>query len=123
MCTQKPRGRSGAIWRNNWYRRRILNQLNGGVSRHQLARTGVDGKRGELRHRYREGEENQFDTVKLLVNAVILWNAIYMDSALGQRQSGGMDVRDEDAAPFANEHINVLGSYVFVLPEVIARGN
>jgi Tn3 transposase DDE domain len=96
------------------------------VSRRQLARTVVDGKRGELRHHYREGEEDQFGTVKLLVNMVIPWNAIYMDAALGQRQSGGMDVRDEDAAqlsPFANEHINVLRRYVFVLPEVIARRN
>ena len=37
------------------YRRRILNQLNRGEGRHQLARIVFHGKRGELRQRYREG--------------------------------------------------------------------
>ena len=39
------------------YRRRILVQLNRGEGRHQLARTVFHGKRGELRQRYREGQE------------------------------------------------------------------
>jgi TnpA family transposase len=40
------------------YRRRILTQLNRGESRHELARTIFHGKRGELRQRYREGQED-----------------------------------------------------------------
>ena len=39
------------------YRRRILVQLNRGEGRHQLARVVFHGKRGELRQRYREGQE------------------------------------------------------------------
>jgi TnpA family transposase len=41
------------------YRRRILTQLNRGEGRHSLARAIFHGQRGELRQRYREGQEDQ----------------------------------------------------------------
>jgi TnpA family transposase len=107
------------------YRRRILNQLNRGEGRHQLARVIFHGKRGELRQRYREGQEDQLGALGLVVNAVILWNTIYMDAALGQLRAEGLEVRDEDVArlsPLAHEHINMLGRYAFTLPETVARG-
>jgi TnpA family transposase len=34
----------------------------------------------------------------LVVNAVILWNTIYMDAALAELRTEGFDVRDEDVA-------------------------
>jgi hypothetical protein len=34
----------------------------------------------------------------LVVNAIILWNTIYMDAALDQLRAEGFDVRDEDVA-------------------------
>jgi len=107
------------------YRRRILSQLNRGEGRHQLARVVFHGKRGELRQRYREGQEDQLGALGLVVNAIILWNTIYMDAALAQLRAEGFNVRDEDVArlsPLAHEHINMLGRYAFTLPEPIARG-
>jgi TnpA family transposase len=107
------------------YRRRILSQLNRGEGRHQLARVVFHGKRGELRQRYREGQEDQLSALGLVVNAIILWNTIYMDAALAQLRAEGFNVRDEDVArlsPLAHEHINMLGRYAFTLPEPIARG-
>jgi len=107
------------------YRRRILNQLNRGEGRHQLARVVFHGKRGELRQRYREGQEDQLGALGIVVNAIILWNTIYMDAALDQLRAEGFDVRDEDVArlsPLAHEHINMLGRYAFTLPEPVARG-
>jgi TnpA family transposase len=107
------------------YRRRILTQLNRGEGRHQVARVVFHGKRGELRQRYREGQEDQLDALGLGVNAIILWNTIYMDAALDQLRSESFDVRDEDVArlsPLGHEHINLLGRYVFTLPEPVARG-
>jgi TnpA family transposase len=107
------------------YRRRILNQLNRGEGRHQLARTVFHGKRGELRQRYREGQEDQLGALGLAVNAIILWNTIYMDAALDQLRTEGFPVRDEDVArlsPLGHEHINMLGRYAFILPEPVARG-
>jgi TnpA family transposase len=41
------------------YRRRILVQLKRGEGRHRLARAVFHDQRGELRQRYREGQEDQ----------------------------------------------------------------
>src|SRR5207302_860176 len=83
---------------NEAYRRRILNQLNRGEGRHQLARVVFHGKRGELRQRYREGQEDQLGALGLVVNVIILWNTIYMDAALDQLRGEGHNLRDEDVA-------------------------
>ena len=107
------------------YRRRILTQLNRGEGRHELARIIFHGKRGELRQRYREGQEDQLGALGLVVNAVILWNTTYMDAAIDELKVEGFDVRDEDIArlsPLSHGHLNVLGRYAFTLPELIARG-
>jgi hypothetical protein len=47
------------------YRRRILVQINSGEGRHQLARIVFHGKRGEVRQRYREGQEDRLAKVEL----------------------------------------------------------
>ncbi|HEY5305717.1 MAG TPA: Tn3 family transposase [Pseudolabrys sp.] len=107
------------------YRRRILTQLNRGEGRHELARIIFHGKRGELRQRYREGQEDQLGALGLVVNAVILWNTIYMDAALAELRAEGFVVREEDVArlsPLSHGHLNVLGRYAFTLPELVARG-
>ena len=46
-------------------RRRILNQLNKSENRHKLARAVFHGKQGELRQRYREGQEDQLSSLQL----------------------------------------------------------
>jgi TnpA family transposase len=53
-------------------RRRILNQLNKGEDRHKLARAVFHGKQGELRQRYREGQENQLGALGLCLSKRIL---------------------------------------------------
>ena len=100
-------------------------QLNRGEGRHQLARAVFHGKRGELRQRYREGQEDQLGALGLVVNVIVLWNTIYMDAALDQLRAEGFDVRPEDVArlsPLGFEHINMLGRYAFTLPDAVARG-
>jgi TnpA family transposase len=107
------------------YRRRILVQLNRGEARHRLARAVFHGQRGELRQRYREGQEDQLGALGLVVNAIILWNTRYMERALRQLQGYGLDVRPEDIArlsPLGFQHVNMLGRYSFNLPESLARG-
>ena len=69
------------------YRRRILIQLNRGEGRHQLARVIFHGKRGELRQRYREGQEDQLGALGLVVNLVVLWNTSTLRSAASSRLS------------------------------------
>lgn len=107
------------------YRRRILVQLNRGEGRHQLARTVFHGKRGELRQRYREGQEDQLGALGIVVNLVVLWNTIYMDAALDRLRAEGHEVLPADVArlsPLGFKHINMLGRYAFTLPDTVARG-
>ena len=107
------------------YRRRILVQLNRGEGRHMLSRAVFHGKRGELRQRYRQGQEDQLSALGLIVNVIVLWNTVYTDAALRQVRKERFEVRDEDVArlsPLGHEHINMLGRYTFSLPDRIARG-
>jgi TnpA family transposase len=107
------------------YRRRILTQLNRGESRHAVARAICHGQRGEIRKRYREGQEDQLGALGLVTNAVVLWNTIYMQKALDHMRQQSMEIRDEDEArlsPLVRGHINVLGHYSFVLDEQIIKG-
>lgn len=107
------------------YRRRILIQLNRGEGRHAVARKICHGQRGEIRKRYREGQEDQLNALGLVVNAVILWNTIYTAAALEQLCGEGYPIRPEDVAhlsPLPTHHINVLGRYAFLLAEQVARG-
>jgi TnpA family transposase len=107
------------------YRRRILTQLNRGEGRHRLARKCFHGQRGELRQRYREGQEDQLGALGLVVNALILWNTRYMDAALNRLRAQGMEVKAEDVArlsPLGDNHFNVLGRYHFTISDAILRG-
>lgn len=108
------------------YRRRILNQLNRGEGRHSMARVICHGQRGEIRKRYREGQEDQLGALGLVINAAVLWNTIYMGEALNHlRNSGSVEIREEDEArlsPLVHEHINVLGHYSFTLAESVLKG-
>ena len=107
------------------YRRRILIQLNRGESRHSLARVIFHGQRGELRQKYREGQEDQLGALGLVLNILVVWNTRYMEVALNRLRADGVEVRPEDVArlsPLAHEHINMLGRYHFTLAETIAGG-
>jgi TnpA family transposase len=107
------------------YRRRILTQINRGESRHSLARTVLHGQRGEIRQRYREGQEDQLGALGLVVNVIVLWNTYYMNAAVNKLQSIEQPTHREDIArlsPLGRRHINMLGRYYFSLAEPILKG-
>ena len=107
------------------YRRRILTQLNRGEGRHAVARVICYGQRGEIRKRYREGQEDQLGALGLVTNAVVLWNTMYMQSAL-EHLENSTEINPEDEArlsPLGHAHINVLGHYSFTLEEQVSKGN
>lgn len=107
------------------YRRRILTQLNRGGSRHSLARAVFHGQRGEVRQRYREGQEDQLGALGLIVNVIVLWNTLYMESAIHHLRQQGSDVSLEDMArlsPLGHSNINMLGRYCFELPQAVQLG-
>ncbi len=106
-------------------RRGILVQLNRGEGRHGLSRIVFHGKRGELRQRYREGQEDQLGALGLVVNMIVLWNTLYMQAAIDQLRAEGYPVLDEDIPhlnPHVHDHINMLGRYSFSIPESVSRG-
>lgn len=106
-------------------RRGILTQLNRSEARHSLARAVFHGKRGELRQRYREGQEDQLGSLGLVINMIVLWNTTYIEAALAQLRREGRMVRNEDVArlsPLIHRHIHVLGRYSFLIPESVANG-
>ena len=107
------------------YRRRILTQLNRGEGRNGLGREVYHGQKGELRQRYREGQEDQLGALGLVMNALVLWNTIYMQAALDQMEKEGYDILPEDKArlsPLAHGHFNFLGRYSFRLEGPPAAG-
>ena len=83
------------------------------------------GKRGELRRRYKEGQEDQLGALGLVVNAIVLWNTRYMDAVLSQLQADGDAIADAHArrlSPLVHKHLNFLGRYHFSLPGTSERG-
>ena len=93
--------------------------------RHSVARAVFFGKRGELRQRYKEGQEDQLGALDLVVNAIVLWNTRYMDAVLSKLQADGDAIADADVrrlSPLAHKHLNFLGRYHFSLPGDVRGG-
>lgn len=98
------------------YRRRILTQLNRTEGRHALARDVFHGERGQLRQRYREGQEDQLGALGLVVNAIVLWNTRYIDAAVEELRAENYPINADDLqriSPLGHDHINLLGRYHF----------
>ena len=71
------------------------------------------------------GQEDQLGALGLVVNAIFLWNTLYIEAALKQLQQGGLDVASADVArlsPLVHRHINFQGRYSFALAESVAQG-
>jgi Tn3 transposase DDE domain len=106
-------------------RRRILIQLNKGESRHSLRATYF-GYKGEVRQRYREGQEEQLGALGPVINTMVLWNTLYMNRALEGMRARGMKTLPEDVerlSPLGYDHINLLGRYTFSLSEEIREAS
>jgi hypothetical protein len=90
-----------------------------------VARVICHGQRGEIRKRYREGQEDQLGALGLVINAVVLWNTIYLQAALDHLRTQSLEIREEDESrlsPLVHKHINVLGHYSFTLADQVEKG-
>ncbi len=113
------------LFNDEGQQRRILTQLNRGESRHTLARTVFHGNRGEMRQKYRDGQEDQIGALGLVLNIIVLWNTLYIDQALEYLRKNGHEVKDEDVSrlsPLIIKHINFLGRYFFVMHPSVKNG-
>ncbi len=75
------------------YRREIKGMRNLQEGRHALACTMFHGRKGELRHGYREGMEDRLGAPGLILNTLTLWNTVYLDHAIEQLRADGYPVR------------------------------
>ncbi len=101
------------------YRRLIKAQTNLHEGRHSLARKIFHGHRGELRQRYKEGQEDQIGALGLVLNVVVLFNTRYLQAAVDELTRQGHEFADEDVArlsPFVQAHVNTQGRYSFARP-------
>jgi TnpA family transposase len=107
------------------HRRQTSIGLNRHEGRHRIARVIFHGNQGELRQPYREGQEDQLGALGFALNALVLWNAQYMDDAVAHLRATDHEIADEDLrrlSPLQHEHIKLLGNFPFTLPHELAAG-
>lgn len=70
--------------KDDTYRRQMHKQLTVQESRHKLARDMCHGKKGTIHQAYRDGRGDQWGSLGLVLNAVVLWTTRYIDAAVAQ---------------------------------------
>jgi hypothetical protein len=88
--------------------------------RHGLARDVFHGRRGELRQRYRHGQEEQLGALGLILSTIVLHNTIYIQRALDHLKANSVEIADADIkrlSPLGSDDITLTGRYRIALPE------
>jgi TnpA family transposase len=97
-------------------RRRSHGILNKGESRHALARAVFLHQLGELRNRIAETMAYRASGLNLVVNAIILWNTVYLSRAVRFVADQGVTIPDAlltQVAPLPWSHIALTGDYLW----------
>jgi TnpA family transposase len=97
-------------------RRRAHGNLNKGETRHSLARAVFLHQLGELRDRVAETMAYRACGLNLVVNAIILWNTVYLSRAVRFVREQGVDIQDHllaQVAPVPWSHIGITGDYLW----------
>ncbi|GGY18152.1 hypothetical protein GCM10010358_81810 [Streptomyces minutiscleroticus] len=106
------------------YRRQMNRQLTVQESRHKPARDADHGKRGTIHQAYRDGMEDQFGALGLVLNAIVLRTTKYIDATVARLKAAGREFREEDIArlpPLEHRNLNLLGRYSFTASVPTAR--
>lgn len=102
-------------------RRKIQRGLNKGEAMNGLARAIFFGKQGELRERTLQKQLQRASALNLIINAINIWNTLYLDKAIEYRRANDENFREDLLAhisPLGWEHINMLGEYNFNQEEI-----
>src|SRR3954470_6000674 len=97
-------------------RRQATAELNKGESRNALARAVCFHRLGRLRDRTAEAQQHRAGGLALVVAAIILWNTVYMERAIGALRAWGEHIPDDllsHLAPLGWQHINLTGDYLW----------
>jgi TnpA family transposase len=106
------------------YQKKIRVQLNKGEALHALRRDLFIANEGKIRKRNHEDQLNQAACLNLVVNAITVWNTVYMQAALEQLKNEGYEINEDDIrhlSPARSEHINMYGRYYFNVEEGLQR--
>ena len=106
------------------YQKKIRVQLNKGEAIHALRRDVFIANEGKIRKRNHENQLNQAACLNLVVNAITVWNTVYMQAALEQLKIEGYEIGEDDLkhlSPARSEHINMYGKYFFNVEEGMKR--
>lgn len=109
---------------DNDFRRRINRQLNKGESLHSLRRFLLFANEGNINKRFPEEQQTQANSLNLVTNAIIVWNTVYLQAAVEQLKTEGIEIKDEDLkhiSPARYAHLNPYGRYYFNIEENLNR--
>ena len=80
----------------------------------QFGRSIFHGFGGLVREKSQEGQEELFWFLTVVQNAIVLWNALALEQAIGRARRDGVRIEDEDLRhilPTMLEHINFVGHF------------
>jgi TnpA family transposase len=109
---------------DNDFRRKINRQLNKGESLHSLRRFLFFANEGNIRKRFLEEQQTQANSLNLVTNAIIVWNTVYLQAAIEQLKSEGIEINDDELnqiSPARFAHINPYGRYYFNVEKNLNR--
>jgi Tn3 transposase DDE domain-containing protein len=81
---------------------------------------------GEMRDRTFENQRYRSSGLNLVVAAIILWNTIYLERAIGLLQQKGRTISDDlliHLSPLGWEHINLTGDYIWQANRRVTKGH
>ena len=99
-------------------RARVGRQLNKGEQLHALRRAIFYANEGHVRQRTPEQQGEQALCLSIVVNAIIVWNTVYIQRVLDELRAAGELITTseiEHISPLAHQHIHLYGHYPFDL--------
>tara|TARA_R100001369_G_scaffold45511_1_gene71745 strand:+ start:1567 stop:2241 length:675 start_codon:yes stop_codon:yes gene_type:complete len=106
-------------------RRRVQVGLNKGEAKNALARAVFLNRLGEVRDRSYENQRYRASGLNLVVNAIILWNTVYIERAIQALSNPGQSIDEallSHLSPLGWEHINLTGDYTWQQDKRVERG-
>jgi len=106
-------------------RRRVHAGLNKGEARNALSRAVFFNRLGEMRDRSFENQRYRASGLTLVTSAIVLWNTVYLERAIGAIKDHGQPVDEnllQHVSPLGWEHINLTGDYVWRQARRVEKG-
>lgn len=106
-------------------RQQVTAGLNKGEAKNTLARAVCFNRLGEIRDHTYDQQRHRASGLNLVVAAIILWNTIYLEHAVGALREQGRDIDQallKHVAPVHWSHINLTGDYTWRQNKRVEKG-